>query len=75
MICDLIEQNIVILSKTEKVNMIKPTKVLMNIITNNMVFNIPNKLPMLVHPKLYTKEQSGVGGLLIKGWTNYYFIN
>jgi len=63
MSCNLIEKKIVTVSKTEKVNVILPTNKIRDTITNRIVYNIPKKLPMIVPPKFYSKEQ--LGGYLL----------
>ena len=77
--CKLLDKNIITISKKERVNIVILTKILSDTITNRRVYNIPKKLPMIVPPKLYTKEQLGgyllndeliTNSLVRKKWSN-----
>lgn len=57
------KKKILTISKTDKVNVIIPSQVLRDIVGNRKVYNIPKHLPMIVPPKLYTKDQ--LGGYLL----------
>jgi len=61
--CDLLEKKTVTISKKEKVNILLPVKRLIETISNNTVFNLPKRMPMLVPPKPYKKES--LGGYLL----------
>jgi len=57
--CDLLEKKTVTISKKEKVNILLPVKRLIETISNNTVFNLPKRMPMIVPPKPYTKQCFG----------------
>lgn len=73
------DKKTVTISRKEKSNVIMPTRLLTDAVTNKIVYNMPKKLPMLVVPKPYSKELLGgyllndkvtTGSMLIKKWSN-----
>jgi DNA-directed RNA polymerase len=61
--CKILDKKTVTTSTKEKINIILPSKLLTDTITNRIVYNIPKKLPMLVPPKAYTNNS--LGGYLL----------
>lgn len=62
--CNLLEKEIIIISKTEKVNIINPTPTLIKTIEGkNFQYILPQNLPMIVPPKPYSKVT--LGGYLL----------
>lgn len=62
--CELLDIETIVISKTEKVNIVIPTKNLINTIEGNkFTYAIPKNIPMIVPPKRYSKNR--LGGYLL----------
>lgn len=61
--CGLLEIKTVSLGYKEKANIVLPTSKLKETISNNLVFNLPKRIPMIVQPKLYSDKS--LGGYLL----------
>ncbi len=51
----------------EKNNILVPTKLLTDVMSKSIIYNLPSKLPMIVKPKLYikTETEEKLGGYLL----------
>lgn len=63
--CNLLEKEMITISKTEKINIINPSKLLTNTVKEGkkLIYALPHKLPMIVPPKPYSKDS--LGGYLL----------
>ena len=62
--CDLVIKKIITVSKTEKKNVVKATSIVINTLKDKKaIVCLPQNIPMIIPPKLYSENQ--LGGYLL----------